>query len=527
MRKLFKGFVSLMLIVLISVSLPSASGLKLSASTGGSGGSSSMNMEYGAETIDTVDQKIKANPGQGTLENLMYATGTLWGSSNSLSDWNGNYASVYRQVIGIPGVTSYNYDWSTYYPYSSSAGYGVGASLWLNANNALSINANAYASNREGDVANAYTDSYSYTSSASIYNYYANAQAFTDLAKTSQNANAASSYQGSTKFGAWSQNNEGDYTEGSTYVDNGIVYSPYDYSTATRTYAQTINDAWSGASGNIAEVNAKAENKAPAVEHVDHVHTTINTGGTEFAFAKKNNNFLNAYTSSYADKGSVSIYSPTNAYKSAIVLAPFEWEFSTDLRNTVVNSLKDTEYAVSYYRDSAVTRDRVGSMDDYQVALIDTHANPTTLAISTPYIRDTGTTCVLDHEIISSDDLSGMFTNNKNWLTILAGCNTFGYENSAGVSGLANAVSGDPNSDGVPDGTKAWLAGGFKEYIYSGPDINPNEDFLSKFFENMATGRSARQANEDASFYMNNKYWWWLDYSEKLVFAPSNNDMYL
>jgi len=521
-----KGALLLALVFVISVSL--TSGLELSVSTGGSGRSSSMNMKYGAETIDTVDQEIKANPGQETLENHIYGTGTLWGSSNSIWDWNGNYASVYRQVIGIPSVTSYNYDWSTYYPYSSSAGYGVGASLWLNANNAVLINANAYASNREGDVAKAYTDSLSYTSSASIYNYYANAQAFTDLAKTSQNANAASSYQGSTKFGAWSQNNEGDYTEGSTYVDNGIVYSPYDYSAATRTYAKTINDAWSGASGNIAEVNAKAENEAPAVEHVNKEHVIKNTGGTEFAFAKKNNNFLKAYTSSYADKGSVSIYSPTNAYKSAIVLTPFQWEFvvnagAIDLRNTVVKSLKDKEYAVSYFRDSAVTKDRVGSMDDYQVALINTHANPTSLAISTPYIRDTGTTCVLDHESISSADLSGMFTNNKNWLTILEGCNTFGYENSAGVSQLANAVSGDSNGDGVPDGTKAWLAGGFKESLYAGAD----EEFISKFFERMATGQTARQANEDAYNYVKGKYWYNSELWEKLVFAPSNHDMYL
>ena len=49
MRKLFRGFVSLLLIVLISMSL--TSGLELSASTGGNDGSSSTHVVYGA-TVD-------------------------------------------------------------------------------------------------------------------------------------------------------------------------------------------------------------------------------------------------------------------------------------------------------------------------------------------------------------------------------------------------------------------------------------------------------------------------------------------
>ena len=97
-------------------------------------------------------------------------------SSISKSDTKGNYVSVSRSVSGKSGTTTWNYDWSTYAPTSSTAGSGVGATLTLTANNAYSIYGGGYASNKEGDVASAYTNvgsSSPYTTS-SISNYYAN-----------------------------------------------------------------------------------------------------------------------------------------------------------------------------------------------------------------------------------------------------------------------------------------------------------------------------------------------------------------
>jgi len=123
------------------------SGLELTASTGGNGGSSSINAAYVATITDYAKEHIQLNPEGGTLSNAFSGSGSLPSSSISIRDPKGNYASVYRGISGKSKVTTWNYDWNTYYPYSSTAGSGVGAWLSLTANNAYSISGGSYSSN--------------------------------------------------------------------------------------------------------------------------------------------------------------------------------------------------------------------------------------------------------------------------------------------------------------------------------------------------------------------------------------------
>ena len=187
MVELFKGFVSLLLIVLISISL--TSGLELSASTGGNDGSSSMSVAYGATVADYAKEHIQLNPGDGTLSNAFSGSGSLPDSSISTSDTKGNYAKVYRSISGKSGTTKWNYDWSTYKPTSSTAGSGVGAWLSLTASNAYSISGGSYSSNHEGDNAQANTNINSNSLTDSwLGNYYTCATAFTNAANAHQTA---------------------------------------------------------------------------------------------------------------------------------------------------------------------------------------------------------------------------------------------------------------------------------------------------------------------------------------------------
>jgi hypothetical protein len=125
------------LIFLIGIS--ATSGLQLTVSTGNNDDSSAIGMVYGAKIIDRIDQKIGVNANEGVLSNHVSGTGSLPYSSISSSDTMGNKAGVYRSIYGKAGVTSWDYEWNTYTPLSSSAGNGKGAQLWLNAYKAYTI----------------------------------------------------------------------------------------------------------------------------------------------------------------------------------------------------------------------------------------------------------------------------------------------------------------------------------------------------------------------------------------------------
>ena len=223
--KLIKGVLLFALIFLISVSL--TSGLELSASTGGDHGSSSTHVVYGSTIDDYANEHIGLNPGDGTLSNSFSGSGSLPSSSISKRDTNGNYVYVSRSVSGKSRTTTWNYDWSTYTPTSSTAGSGVGATLTLTANNAYSIYGSGYASNKEGDIASAYTNvgSSNPYATSSISNYYVNPTAFTDEARAYQSADSAASTGPITVTG-YSNNAEKDYTTATISTTKGTISSP-------------------------------------------------------------------------------------------------------------------------------------------------------------------------------------------------------------------------------------------------------------------------------------------------------------
>jgi len=152
--KIANGLLALITIFLVNVVL--ASGVEISASTGGAEGSSSTDVVFGAKSADYAYEKIKLDPVNGDLSNTFYGSGSLPWASITKTDTKGNRATAYRSVTGIPTVTTWSYDWGTYSPYSSSAGYGVGAWLRSNVNAAKDFTGGSYGSNQEGDYAGTY-----------------------------------------------------------------------------------------------------------------------------------------------------------------------------------------------------------------------------------------------------------------------------------------------------------------------------------------------------------------------------------
>lgn len=618
--KIIKGAVLLTLIILSSAYL--TSGLELTASTGSNEGSSSTHVVYGATVDDYAHEHIGLNPGEAMLSNSFSGSGSLPSNSISKSDSKGNYVSVSRSVSGKSGTTIWKYDWNTYLPYSSTAGSGVGANLLLTANNAYSISGSGYASNKEGDIVNAYTsvgNSYPYTTSY-LSNYQVNPYAFTNKVGANQKADYASS-SGTSTINTYVSNLEGDVSQTNMAVTNGKISKPannglagksavstslsmnainaydingfssainkegdfsvaqeyisssksisslsaYDTSSDTRKESATayqkaasgtgdyvwfngysgnkegdrassyitgsvnsyvgnpLNTVWarnnhayayestSGAyGGNYANMLSHVENKAPASEG-----STVYTGAGDFGVQKNKNNILSGSITSTADASMVYLTPKIDNvpfYRTAYILDPWRNQWTIDYKGTdqttLIPKFMNDEFAVTYYRDSAVTRDRVYSMDDYWASLVSAHAGNDGFAIT----RDNG-------EMISAYDLKSQFTKG-NGLTIFNGCSSF-KPTSSGSRPLYDALNGN-----------SYVAGGYEKDVVIGPPFG--QSFIVKFFETMTdfskpqSERTARAANDQAyAWVRSNNPGWVEDAYPKLKLLPSNHDLFV
>jgi hypothetical protein len=538
--KLIKGALLFALIFLISVSL--TSGLKLSASTGGNHGSSSTHVFYGSTIDDYANEHIGLNPGDGTLFNSFSGSGSLPSSSISKRDAKGNYVYVSRSVSGKSRTTTWNYDWSTYTPTSSTAGSGVGATLTLTANNAYSISGRGYASNKEGDIASAYTNvgsSSPYTTS-SISNYYVNPTAFTDEARAYQSADSAASTgsitvtgysnnaekdyttatisttkgtisspttnvisaktsgwtnpaaslidtAGTGKLDAYASNLEGDSSKFSLAVTNGKVTNPNFNGLSATNYAETLASI-PNAYGTVTEISSQGLDKALGYEEHwawnsktgswDRIKTKVTRGEGDFA-AKKTNNaqFSNVAVTTHTTKNDIDITATGFGDNTALILDPRRWEFVTDvggkeIRDSVMNSLKNKGYAVTYYSDAAVSKDKVKQMDDYKVSTITTHSCPTLLYLSK-------STDGINFDTMTASELKSEYTN-SNGMALVVGCDSF---LSTDTGTWADAISEADVSGGT---TSEWSV------VYS-------RSFINNYFASMSNGNTASDANSYAS----------------------------
>jgi hypothetical protein len=538
-------FLVLTLIFLIGASI--ASGLQLSASTGGNGGSSSTKVSYEATLDDYAQQHVVLNPGDGTLSNAYSGSGSLGGASLSMYDSKGNYAYVYRSVSGAPGVTTWSYDWNTYKPYSSTTGYGAGAQLWLTASKAYSIRGNGYSSNAEGDSADASMTVGSSSSGTTSYlsNYYVNSYAYTNQVGVYQSASSASSAGPSTIAGT-SNNKESDYTTTSITTTKGTISNPttnvyssktssYSYPTASLVntagtgilygyasnsqrdsskFTTTVSNgiisnpdfyAWSGtkfaetygkvsnAYGTTAEISSQALNTVLGYQEAgsSRTKTLIARGEGDFA-AKKINNYqfgsvsvTTRATNGNIDRTKNDITISTTGFGSntALILDPRRWEFVTnaggsEIRDSVMTSLKNNNlannkgYAVTYYSDSAVSKDKVKQMDEYKVSVIHTHSSPTNLYLS----KSTDGT---NWDRMTAPELKSAYTN-YNGMTLVVGCDSF---KSTGPGTWADAISKANVRGGT---TSEWTK------VYG-------RTFINRYFASMASGNTASAANNYAA----------------------------
>jgi hypothetical protein len=466
-----------MLIAVICTSL--ASSLGVTASTGGNGNCASTGVQFGSNINDYANEHIRLNPTSQDLSNAYSGTGSLPNGYISKSDSKGNSAYAYRSVSGKSGVTSWNYDWNTYTPYSSTAGYGVGTWLRLNVNKAYGFSGGSYAKNNEGDYARSYVQGSSSSLTASyLSNMYTYSFAYSNevFSRLSADYGSATNY---IYFNTYSNNAEGESSVHlinayGTSSNSGRIYYPYIDSTARKTYAGVYGQT-SGAYGQSALFRTHVENKAKMIGH----DGTYYSGGGDFGFKTTNNAQLKGSVLGRSYTSSLSLSPSTNApsYRTALLLDPYYSEVVKkygfkDWGSDAFNSLANKGIAVTYYRDSAVTHSLVGTMDDYYISTIESHMNNNAIEITDAAESD---------RIVTGSELASMFTKNPQGLILFAGCSPF-YPKAS--SPIANAVK-----------SKEWLSGG---YTYS-VDIAGSNLYMSKFFKYLTSGKSAKTASQAAT----------------------------
>jgi len=490
------------LIFLICVSL--TSGLELTASTGGTEGSSSTHVVYGAIVDDYANEHIGLDPEEGTLSNAFSGSGSLPLSQISKSDSKGNYVTAWRYVSGKSGVTSWNYDWSTYEPISSTAGSGVGAKLRMNVANAYSLWGGISGSNWEGDSANTMVTAHSPTGvlGTSVSNMYAYANAFSDEIFSRLSANLGTG-AGDITFHAFSSNTEGDIAWHTTDAlgtasNRGKIYYPYIDAVAKKTYAGVYGKT-DASYGTSASLRTHTENKAEMIGH----EGTYYTGGGDFGVSIKNYGKLKGSVLGEAYSSNVYLYPSTNvpSYRTAYLLDPYhrEWVVKKGYKDwgyDAFNALMKKGHAVTYYRDSAVSHSRVGKMDDYYISAISSHMGPNVIEITRTADSD---------RRVTGSELASMFTKNPQGLIYLDGCSSF-YPSA--TSPLANAVK-----------SKEWLSGG---YTY-GVNAKGDNLFMSKFFNYLAQGYTAKNSAAKASTSVYNS----LGVRITPTWTPSNHNFIL
>ncbi len=294
---------------------------------------------------------------------------------------------------------------------------------------------------------------------------------------------------GSGNLYAYASNLEGDSSKFNLQLTNGKVTNPNFYAWSGTQFAET----WASipqAYGAVTEISSQGLDKALGYqEHwvwnsgkgdYDRISTKVERGEGDFV-AKKTNNyaFNNVYLTTRATKSDISITPTGFGANTALILDPRRWEITVDqggrdIRDPVMNSLKSKGYAVTYYSDSAVSKEKVAQMDDHRLSAINTHTSPTLF-----YLSKSSNGVTWDR--VNANELNNWFTK-SNGMTVFIGCSSFA---DIGTGTLAAAVS-EANVRGGT--TKSW---GLR-YV---------NDFEVRFFDSLSKGNTISYANNYAKGY--------------------------
>lgn len=446
------------------------------------GKSGTTKWSYDWKTYDTTSST--AGNGVGAWMSLTATNAYMIYGKGSASNKQGDSSEASMTVGAVPGTgISATSSLSGYYvnptAYSSEARVSQKAT---SASSAYPIKVYGYAANAENDIANSYITLTKGTVSNPKTSVYSG--------KTATRSNPSASLivaPGTGTLYAYASNAEGDSSLFNLKVTNGKISNPNLYGWAGTGFAETRGSV-SYAYGTLTDINSKGVDKALGYqEHWSWNNTShgwdrtaikVERGEGDFAARKKNNvRFTSVSVKTRSTKSDVVVSASGFGSNTALILDPRRYEFVTDvggseIRDTVMSYLKNKGYAVTYYSDSAVSKEKVKQMDEYRVSAINTHASSNSIYLSR---SSDGTTW----DTMSATELKSAYTK-SNGMTLIVGCNSF---KSTGAGTWADAVSKANVRGGT---TSSWAI------VYC-------RSFLNNFFKSMASGSTASSANSYAA----------------------------
>lgn len=292
---------------------------------------------------------------------------------------------------------------------------------------------------------------------------------------------------GCSQLYSYASNREKDSSMFALTLCNGTISAPSFQATSAVSYAKTTGSVFD-AYGNYVEIDSQGLDRAlgyqehwawnRATRSYVRIKTKVERGEGDFAAVKKNgNHFGSVSVSTSSTKDDVVISSTGFGSNTALILDPRRWEFvidvgGRDIRDSVMTSLKNKGYAVTYYSDSAVSKDKVKQMDEYKVSAITTHSNSYGIYLSKSSDGKTWDT-------MTASELKSEYTNN-NGMALVIGCESF---KDRGVGTWAEALSKAEVSGGT---TSSW------GIVYS-------RDYINRFFRAMGAGYNASGSNNYAA----------------------------
>lgn len=345
-----------------------------------------------------------------------------------------------------------------------------------------SIEISDYSSNSEGDE----TSSSIYVTEGSVTKPVTTA--YSRRTSTCSNPVASSiATTGESRLYTYAFNREGDISRFVLTVNNGKITNPNLYGLSARDSAQTKGSV-SSAYGKLAEMAAQGLDSAlgyqedwswnPNTNLWDRTKVKVERGEGDFAALRRNNaDFGRVSVGTMSTKNDVVILTSGFGGKTALILDPRRWEFVTslganDIRDSVLASLKDRGYAVTYYSDSAVSKDKVKKMDEYWISAIHSYTTSNTMYLSK-----------------SSDG--------ANWDTITASELKSGYTYSNGMA----LIIGSDSFSNIGSGT--WADAVSKASVRGGTTSSWKEsygrDFINKYIFALSYYYPASNANANAA----------------------------
>jgi hypothetical protein len=269
--------------------------------------------------------------------------------------------------------------------------------------------------------------------------------------------------------------NKGDCSWVGTSINNGNLFgNSLAYSISQWGLAESNQNI--NAKGSVIIVGAYAQNNKPGYEYISYFDGTVKDymvpgGAAQFEYKTSNELATNVNSKATPDNVQITPTLPTGT-KTAIMLEPMYYACTTiggatDLGSTVARTLVGKEYAVLRYTDSGASIDKFQDLDNYNVALINSHMDNQHIVLST------------SPGFIDAAQLGALYTNPPSKsLVILAGCKSF-EGSPVYYSPLATAISKADAGMGFP-GTVGTLW---------------CNDYISELIKKMGEGMTAKEAN--------------------------------